>query len=171
MRMYFSAPVLCALFALHGVAGATPATTLQELIGSKLGVSRYQGADVVLNEAGTSRQYLVYARDRKWCGATGGCTLFILTNSGNDWRILSRMMLVQLPVHLLPHLSQGWHDLVISYSGRLPDGHPALVSSRMQFNGVKYPSNPSVPPAEPMTHLEGLSILVPGSPIQTSTSH
>lgn len=125
----------------------------------------------MLNGAGTSRQYLVYARDSKWCGATGGCTLFILTKSDNDWRILSRMTLVHLPVRVLPHMSQGWHDLAISYSGQLPDGRPALVTSRMRFNGVQYPSNPSVPPAEPLTHPEGQSILAPDSPVQTSISH
>lgn len=125
----------------------------------------------MLNGAGTSRQYLVYARDRKWCGVTGGCTLFILTKSGNDWRVLSRMTLVHLPVRILPHLSQGWQDLAVSYSGTLPDGRPALVTSRMRFDGAQYPSNPSVPPAEPIAHPGGRIVLATDNPIQTSVSH
>jgi len=163
--------VLSALFALHGQAGAASATTIQDIVRSKLGLSRYQVTDVMLNGSGTTRQYLVYARDRTWCGATGGCTLFILTNSGGDWRVLSRMTLVHLPVRVLPHLSKGWHDLEVSYSGKLPDGRPALVTSRMRFDGARYPLNPSVPPAEAVERPGGQIVLAPDSPIQTSAPH
>ncbi|GBR42687.1 hypothetical protein [Gluconobacter roseus] len=160
--------VLCALFALHEQAGAASAATIQDFVRSKLGLSRYQEADVVLNGSGTTGQYLVYARDSTWCGATGGCTLFILTSSGGNWHVLSRMTLVHLPVRVLPHLSKGWHDLEVSYSGKLPDGRPALVTSHIRFDGARYPLNPSVPPAEPVERPEGQIVLAPDSPIQTS---
>lgn len=125
----------------------------------------------MLNGSGTTRQYLVYARDSTCCGVTGGCMLFILTNSSDGWRVLSRMTLVHLPIRVLPHLSKGWHDLEVSYSGKLPDGRPALVTSRMRFDGARYPLNPSVLPAEPVERPEGQLVLAPDSPIQTSAPH
>lgn len=163
--------VLCILFALHGQAGAAPSARVQKIIASTLGVSRYQGADVALDATGATRQYLVYARDSEWCGAARGCTLFILTNAGEGWRVVSRMTLVHLPVRVLPYLSHGWHDLEVSYSGQLSDGRPALVTSRMRFDGARYPLNPSVPPAEPVMFPSGDRVLARDSPIQSSVMH
>lgn len=164
MRMFFFC-VLCALFMFHGQGDAASPTALQDIIKTKLGLSHYQGADAALDATGKTRQYLVYPRESEWCGVTGGCMLFILTSHKGTWKLLSRMTLVHLPVGILPHLTHGWHDLAISYSGRLPDGSPALVVSRMRFDGKRYPLNPSVPPAEPLSHPTGQSVLSPDSPV------
>lgn len=92
-------------------------------------------------------------------------------DSGGDWRVMSRMTLVHLPVRVMPHLSQDWHDLEVSYSGKLPDERPALVTRRMRFDGARYLLNPSVPPAEPVERLGEQIVLAPDSPIQTRTPH
>lgn len=164
MKIFFVC-LLCSLFVFHRRGAAQPRPDIQDVIKTKLGLSHYQGAEVALDATGQTQQYLVYSRDNRWCGASGGCTLFILTGHAGKWKLLSRMTLVHLPVRILPVLSHGWHDLEISYSGQLPDGHPALVLSRMRFDGKRYPLNPSVPPAEPLPHATGQSALSPDSPV------
>ena len=164
MRMFLFY-VLCAQFMIHGQADAAPPNPMPGIIKAKLGLSLYQDAGAALDATGKTQQYLVYARTSEWCGASGGCTLFILTNNRGTWHLLSPITLVHLPVRILPNLTHGWHDLEISYSGQLPDGRPALVLSRMRFDGKRYPLNPSVPPAEPLAHPTGQSVLSPDSPL------
>ncbi|KXU99404.1 hypothetical protein AD929_16705 [Gluconobacter potus] len=55
--------------------------------------------------------------------------------------------------------------------GKLSDERPALVTSRMRFDGARYLLNPSVPPAEPVERLGEQIVLAPDSPIQTRTRH
>ncbi len=69
MRMFLFY-VLCAQF-----------MPMPGIIKAKLGLSLYQGAGAALDATGKTQQYLVYARTSEWCGASGGCTLFILTNN------------------------------------------------------------------------------------------
>jgi len=54
---------------------------------------------------------------------------------------------VQQPIRVLDTKSSGWHDLgVWVQGGGIQPGYEA----RLLFNGKEYPSNPTVPPAQPL---------------------
>ncbi|EGR0592835.1 COG3650 family protein [Vibrio cholerae] len=76
-----------------------------------------------------------------WCG-TGGCTLLIFDQHNQQWRFNSRITLVQNPIRLGKQTHHGWQDLLFSISGG--GAKPAI--HRLQYNGISYPTNPSVAP-------------------------
>ncbi|EEW07458.1 COG3650 family protein [Vibrio mimicus] len=76
-----------------------------------------------------------------WCG-TGGCTLLIFEQQNQQWRFNSRVTLVQNPIRLGKQTHHGWQDLMLSVSGG--GAKPAVHS--LQYNGISYPTNPSVAP-------------------------
>ncbi|HCZ9591931.1 TPA: hypothetical protein O4H86_003421, partial [Vibrio cholerae] len=76
-----------------------------------------------------------------WCG-TGGCTLLIFDQHNQLWRFNSRITLVQNPIRLGKQTHHGWQDLLFSVSG---GGAKPTIHS-LQYNGISYPTNPSVAP-------------------------
>jgi hypothetical protein len=81
----------------------------------------------------SKKEILVGLTGSYFCGS-GGCTQYILDNQGN---VISNFTVVDNPVIIDSHKSNGWKNLII-YSG----GKNRLV----KFNGKKYPSNPSIQP-------------------------
>ncbi|MEB3263963.1 MAG: hypothetical protein VKJ66_06295 [Synechococcus sp.] len=79
------------------------------------------------------------------CG-TGGCPLLIFRRQGKGLELVSRMSLFKEPLIVTDQRSRGWRDLVSRV--RIDAGHGYY--SRLAFDGRGYPSNPSVPPAEPL---------------------
>jgi hypothetical protein len=82
---------------------------------------------------------LVYITGPGWCG-NGGCKLYVLTPQRDSWRIVAKTTITWPPIRVLAAKSHGWHDLGVAVGGT---GYEAQLS----FNGIKYPGNPSVPPA------------------------
>ncbi|USH02531.1 hypothetical protein K6Q96_00335 [Grimontia kaedaensis] len=76
-----------------------------------------------------------------WCG-TGGCTLLVFNNDSNVWRFNSRITLVHLPFQMSQSTSNGWQDLIMPVGG----GGAKASSRVLEFNGKRYPGNPSVAP-------------------------
>lgn len=103
--------------------------------------TRYQWLTYDLNNDG-HKELLVQLN---WCG-TGGCTLLIFTQDNTAkkpaWTFNSRITQVRNPIYLGVQQSQGWQDLVFSVSG----GGQAPSTTKLQFNGQKYPLNPTVAP-------------------------
>lgn len=90
------------------------------------------------------------------CG-TGGCTAFVFTPSPEGYRPLTQMTVVQGPVRVSPRSSQGWRNLIVGIGG---GGMPA-AQAELKYDGKTYPTNPTVPPAEPAQDLEGAEMLIP----------
>ena len=105
--------------------------------------TRYAAAYVDLKDDGT-QEVIVYLISRDWCGS-GGCSCLILEPDGSSFRIITRMTITQLPIRVLSQKTNGWHDLAVGAGG---GGILPGYESRLRFNGKKYPSNPSVPPAQ-----------------------
>jgi hypothetical protein len=117
--------------------------------------ARYFHAATDLNGDGTP-EAITYVAGPMVCG-TGGCPVLVFTPEADGYRLVSRISVVQPPVRLAPRSSQGWRNLVVGVSG----GGMAPGNSELKFDGTRYPTNPTVPPAEPLTDLAGSEVLIP----------
>jgi len=105
---------------------------------------------------GGKEEEIVYVSGPNWCGS-GGCLMLILEPVGPSFKPLGRVTIVQLPIRvLLPSTNNGHPDIgvYVSGGGILP-GYEAVLS----FNGTRYPSNPSVPPARKTTTNRGKVVI------------
>lgn len=100
------------------------------------GTTRYSAAQVLLD--GKTKMEFVYLSGRWWCGS-GGCTALLLEPYQSSFKMLEKFTLVRLPVRVLPHLTNGLHDISMFVRG---GGFSSRVAI-LQYDGLKYPSNPS----------------------------
>jgi hypothetical protein len=117
--------------------------------------ARYFDAHVDLNGDGTP-EAIAYVAGPMVCG-TGGCPLLVFEAGPYGYRLVSRLSVVQLPVRLAPRSSNGWRNLVVGIGG----GGLAAGDVELKFEGATYPTNPTVPPAEPVTDHAGSEVLIP----------
>ncbi len=91
------------------------------------------------------------------CG-TGGCNAYVFQNvtQVRGLRLVSQMSLFKPPLVVSDQRHNGWRDLISRV--RIDAGHGYYA--RLPFNGRSYPSNPSTPPAEPLSRaLPGVALL------------
>lgn len=93
--------------------------------------------EIDLNGDG-KKEYLVGLIGGDWCGS-GGCTVLVFNNS---IKVISRMTVVNYPIYIgasqKKEVSKGYSNLYIQNR----DGSVA----KMSWDGIKYPSNPSIAP-------------------------
>jgi hypothetical protein len=98
---------------------------------------------------------LVYLNGSYSCGS-GGCTMLVMEPQGSAYKVVSKMTLVHAPVIVSTEKTAGWNDLVISVAGGGAEAHYA----RMQFDGSKYPRNPTTAPeVAPNTTINGTAVI------------
>lgn len=131
-----------------------------DLSASEDKATRYVAAFVHLRDD-NSQQVIVYLIGHTWCG-TGGCQTLILVPHDSSYAVLTEMTIVQQPIRVLDTKSHGWHDLGVWVQG---GGIQAGFEARLSFDGKEYPSNPTVPPAQPLTTKVKGRIVVSGSAI------
>lgn len=111
-------------------------------------IARYDHALTDLDGDGRP-EVLVYAmasrRDgaRYFCGS-GGCALYVLSLTPTGYRTISRISVTRPPIRILSSRSHGWRDLGVMVAG---GGVIPGYQARLRFDGKRYPTNPSVPPA------------------------
>jgi hypothetical protein len=121
-----------------------------------LGTSSYKRADADINGDG-HLEALLYVTDQDYCGS-GGCTLMVLSPKGSSYRVVLRSTVTQLPIRVLPTSTRGWRDIGVTVAG---GGITRPYVARLRFNGNRYPSNPTAPPAIPLKQPSG-KILIGG---------
>ena len=99
--------------------------------------TKYAAAFVDLKERG-SRDAIVYVTGRDWCG-TAGCTLLILEPSGDEYKAVSRIPGIRLPVSVLATKSSGWHDIAVTVR---PNGFEPFYRGLLLFDGKTYSVEP-----------------------------
>ena len=103
------------------------------------------------------KEAIIYFMGSDWCG-TGGCITLILAPDESSYRIVTKMTIVHLPIRVLSSKTNGWHDLgVWEQGGGIQPGYEALLA----FDGKTYPSNPSMPPARPITTKSEGEVVIP----------
>ncbi len=105
-----------------------------EVVGAAEGSqnARYVHGRVDLNGDGTDEVF-AYMLGSFFCG-TGGCTLFLFRDAGNDYELINEFPISRIPIIVSPRESEGWHDLVRLESG---GGMPASYL-RHSFDGARY---------------------------------
>jgi len=95
-----------------------------------------------------------------WCG-TGGCGIGIFVRQGRSYRLKSSTSIGWPPVGVLKTSHYGWRDLTVFDAG---GGEPHPHSVVLQFNGSRYPYNPTVPPAFPLGKGTSQKVLIRADP-------
>ncbi len=109
---------------------------------------------------GATEEIVVYVSGKQWCGS-GGCPLVILAPRGGSYNVMGRVSITWPPIRALGHTTRGRHDIgVWVQGGGIQPGYEAIL----QFNGTKYPSNPTVPPAIRSSRRPGGDIVIPLDP-------
>lgn len=89
-----------------------------------------------------------------WC-ASGGCTLLVFHNGGNEgYRLVTQTSVSHPPIAVSRQRHNGWHDLLVGVGGAGTQGGTVAL----QFNGESYPGDPSL-----------LALLADGSMPQAQT--
>jgi hypothetical protein len=132
------------------------ADPVRTFVQRRLGTSTYKRADADLNRDGNKESF-IYITDPSYCGS-GGCTLAILSLSKRGYRVVMRSTVTRLPIRLLSTSSHGWRDVGVTVQG---GGITRPYEARLQFNGRRYPSNPTVPPAVRLRRLMGRVLIGP----------
>ena len=107
---------------------------------------RFTAALVDLNGDGKP-EAVVYLTGKGWCGS-GGCTTLILVRDGDSWRLLTKVTITRPPIRVLASKSKGWRSIGIWVAG---GGIQPGYEAELRLDGKTYPTNPSTPPARPLT--------------------
>lgn len=125
------------------ISGAPPSVSISRsadaFVRNALHLKRYQSASVDLNDDDVP-EVIVLAKDREYCGS-GGCTLCVLTPAADGYRVVTRMTVTRPPVRVLSTSSHGWRDLAVRIAG---GGSLQPYDVALRFDGLSYPTNPSV---------------------------
>ncbi len=154
---------------LPGTCGAEPAQTQADVAAMKsldaflaefdrdLG-DGVMAAFVDLNGDGQP-EAIVHLAGSGWCGS-GGCETLILVRDGDSWRLLTMIAITNPPIRVLARRSNGYRSIGVWVQGG--GTHPGY-EAELRFDGKAYPSNPTVPPARPLTgKAAGKTIIAPG---------
>jgi hypothetical protein len=121
--------------------------------------TRYAAAVVDLGGEGTD-EVIVYLIGSRWCGS-GGCSALILEPRGSSFTVITKTTVTQLPIRVLSERTNGWSDLGVGVAG---GGIVSGYEARLRFNGKKYPSNPTVPPAQRLQKKTEGKVVIPENP-------
>jgi hypothetical protein len=120
--------------------------------------ARYSAAFVDLNGDGKP-EVIVYISGRNWCG-TGGCPTLILASMGSSYSVVTHITITRPPIRLSKNLSHGWRNISVWVAG---GGIDPAYQAELRFDGVTYPSNPTVPPARPLAAKAVGEVVISGS--------
>jgi hypothetical protein len=117
---------------------------------------RYSAAFAHLND--TQNLYaIVYVEGGFWCGS-GGCPLVIFVRDGESWKEISETSITRPPICVLSQKSHGWDSIGVWVEG---GGIIPGYMAGLPFDGEKYPSNPSMPPAFHVKSGSACEIVIP----------
>ena len=137
---------------LTGCASVSHDTRLNDALSEQFGseLPGYQSALYDLNGDGVD-DALIYAQGPNWCGSAG-CTLFVLQGSEHAFTLRSKTTIVQLPLRVSAHSTDGWRDLIVHARGA------GDVVLRATDSG--YPLNPSMQRPATAAELQSSEILL-----------
>lgn len=126
-------------------ARADLATYLRETAG----LTDYKSASTDLSGDG-SDETIILATQADFCGS-GGCVMLILSPAGRSYRVVTRTTVTRAPIRMLASSSYGWRDISVMIGG----GGVRWQEVRLRFDGRRYPTNPTVIPAIPVSQTAG----------------
>lgn len=98
---------------------------------------------------------LVYLVGPEYCGS-GGCNLLILRREAGIYTVLGETTVTNAPIRVLSTRTHGLPDIGVHVrGGGVTEGYEA----RLAFDGARYPSNPTAPPAQRVDGAEGVTVI------------
>jgi hypothetical protein len=137
-------------------AGAGPAALqahINQVLQSPTDVP-FLAAETDLNGDGQD-EVVVHVTSRDYCGS-GGCVTLVLQRTGQGYRTVMRASVTRLPIRVLETRHQGWKDIGVTVSG---GGAGPAYEAALAFDGRRYPSNPTTPPARPAKDAAGVTLI------------
>jgi hypothetical protein len=137
-------------------AGAGPAALqahINETLQSPTDVP-FLAAETDLNGDGQD-EVIVHVTSRDYCGS-GGCVTLVLQRMGQGYRTVMRASVTRPPIRVLETRHQGWKDIGVTVSG---GGAGPAYEAALAFDGRRYPSNPTTPPARPVKDAAGVTLI------------
>jgi hypothetical protein len=138
-------------------AAGTPAGALQAHINQTLQSPTdvpFLAAETDLNGDGQD-EVVVHVTSRDYCGS-GGCVTLVLQRAGEGSRTVMRASVTRPPIRVLETRHQGWKDIGVTVSG---GGAGPAHEAALAFDGRRYPSNPTTPPARPVKDAAGVTLI------------
>jgi hypothetical protein len=111
---------------------------------------QYRAAEADLKGDG-GKEVIVYVTHPDYCGS-GGCLTLVLERTGDTYRTVMRATTTRPPIRVLTTRHHGWRDLGVRVGG---GGITTPYEAAMEFDGHRYPSNPTAPPAHRLDDGEG----------------
>ena len=151
--------VFCALSSgarASEAAGAGPAALqahINQALQSPTDVP-FLAAETDLNGDGQD-EVVVHVTSRDYCGS-GGCVTLVLQRTGQGYRTVMRASVTRPPIRVLETRHQGWKDIGVTVSG---GGAGPAYEAALAFDGRRYPSNPTTPPARPVKDAAGVTLI------------
>jgi hypothetical protein len=100
---------------------------------------------------------IVYVVSPMLCG-TGGCNTLVFAPRGSDDELVADVSVSRPPIQVSARTTNGWRNLIVHVSG---GGIFPGYDAELRFDGTRYPSNPTVPPAERAPDTAGARIVIP----------
>ena len=113
---------------------------------------KYQHSFVDLNHDGVD-DALVLLTGTNWCGS-GGCTLLVLQGKAANkprFDVISQSTVTRPPIRVAKAENQGWASLIVYSAG---------AEKWLEFDGHRYPPNPSLTPAATVEQLNDARLLL-----------
>ena len=114
----------------------------------------FLSAETDLNGDGQD-EVVVHVTSRDYCGS-GGCVTLVLQRTGQGYRTVMRASVTRPPIRVLETRHQGWKDIGVMVSG---GGAGPAYEAALAFDGRRYPSNPTTPPARPVKDAPGVTLI------------
>lgn len=114
----------------------------------------FLSAETDLNGDGRD-EVVVHVTSRDYCGS-GGCVTLVLQRTGQGYRTVMRASVTRPPIRVLETRHQGWKDIGVTVSG---GGAGPAYEAALAFDGRRYPSNPTTPPARPVKDAAGVTLI------------
>jgi hypothetical protein len=134
----------------------TPSSGLRAYINRSLNSNDvpFRAAEADLNGDGAN-ETIVYVTSPDYCGS-GGCLTLVLERVDGSYRTVMRATITRLPIRVLDTKHHGWKDIGVMVGG---GGITSPYEAVMEFNGRRYPSNPTMPPAHRLGHAIGTVLI------------
>ena len=114
----------------------------------------FLAAETDLNGDGQD-EVVVHVTSCDYCGS-GGCVTLVLQRTGQGYRTMMRASVTRPPIRVLETRHQGWKDIGVMVSG---GGAGPAYEAALAFDGRRYPSNPTTPPARPVKDAPGVTLI------------
>ncbi|MDM1756351.1 MULTISPECIES: hypothetical protein [Acinetobacter] len=114
--------------------------------------TQYLSAFHDLNQDGQP-DALVLLQGLDWCGS-GGCTLLIYQGLPNQkFKLINKTTVINPPIYVSQQQSHGWKNLVVQSRNQ--------GAVQLAYNGMAYPSNPSLlPPLTTQQQAQKMQLLI-----------